>query len=132
VNDYDDRAGTLAMQTVCLSVPASSGHVRVARLTAAVVAERLSFDIEEIDDVLVAVDELTNAILQARPTSVIAFRFAPDNGAFVVDADATVLGEPQLSEIARQVLGIVVDEFELTETDGHAHFHVNKRAVAAA
>jgi hypothetical protein len=102
--------------------------VRVARLTAAVVAERLDFDVDAIDDVLVAVDELTNALVQARPTSEIMFRFAPHDREFVVDADASVVGHPALSELARQVLGAVVDHFELSERAGHAHFRATKHA----
>jgi len=130
--DYSgDRGGTLLAQPVCLSVPAARDHVRVARLTAAVVAERLDFDIEEIDDVLIAVDELTNAIIQARPTSEIEFRFRDEGGTFVADADATVAGAPSLAPLARQVLLAVVDDFELTERAGHAHFRLHKRAAAA-
>jgi serine/threonine-protein kinase RsbW len=125
-----DDGNTMLSQPVCLSVPASRSHVRVARLTAAVVAERLDFDIDAIDDVLVAVDELTNAIIQARPTSEIMFRFSPRDHELVVDADATVLGHPALSELARQVLGAVVDRFELSEQAGHAHFRANKSAQA--
>jgi hypothetical protein len=124
-----ESTSTLLSQPVCLSVPASRGHVRVARLTAAVVAERMDFDIDEIDDVLVAVDELTNAIIHARPTSEIQFRFSNHDGEFVVDAAASVSGEPALSLLARQVLGAVVDRFELTESHGRAHFRVQKRAL---
>ena len=123
-----DARGTLLSQPVCLSVPASRSHVRVARLTAAVVAERLDFDVDEIDDVLVAVDELTNAVIQAQPTSEIMFRFSPRDGEFVVDADATVVEQPELSRLARQVLGAVVDGFELSADAGHAHFRACKAA----
>jgi hypothetical protein len=121
-----DQGATLVSQPVCLSVPASRSHVRVARLTAAVVAERMDFDVDEIDDVLVAVDELTNAVIQARATSEIMFRFSPRGDQFVVDADATVVGRPELSPLARQVLGAVVDDFELSEESGHAHFRARK------
>lgn len=126
-----NRGGNLLERPVRLSVPAARDHVRVARLTAAVVAERLDFDIDEIDDVLVAVDELTNAIIQARPTSEIEFQFAEDGGAFVADADAEVAGTPTLGPLARQVLLAVVDDFELTERAGHAHFRLHKRVPAA-
>ena len=125
---YGDQRGALLSQPVCLSVPGSRSHVRVARLTAAVVAERLDFDVDDIDDVLVAVDELTNAIIQAQPTSEIMFRFSPRDGEFVVEADATVVGMPALTTLAFQVLGAVVDDFELSEHAGHAHFRASKRA----
>jgi hypothetical protein len=128
MSSIGEQRGTLLSQPVCLSVPASRSHVRVARLTAAVVAERLDFDIDQIDDVLVAVDELTNALIQAHPTSEIVFRFSPRDREFVVEADTTVTGEPALSPLARQVLGVVIDEFDLSVHDGHAHFLATKHA----
>jgi hypothetical protein len=127
MSSLGEHRGTLLSQPVCLSVPGSRSHVRVARLTAAVVAERLDFDVDAIDDVLIAVDELTNAVIHAQPTSEIMFRFSPRDDEFVVDADATVVGHPALSALAFQVLGVVVDDFELSEQSGHAHFHATKR-----
>jgi hypothetical protein len=116
-------------QPVRLAVPASRGHVRVARLTAAVVAERLDFDIDEIDDVLVAVDELTNALIHAQPTSEILFRFAREGDAFVAEGTAAVNAAPHLSTLARQVLGVVVDDFDLFTADHHAGFRITKRSA---
>ena len=128
MSSVSNQRGALLSQPVCLSVPASRSHVRVARLTAAVVAERLGFDIDEIDDVLVAVDELTNALIQAHPTSEIMFRFSPHDEEFVVDADAAVTGQPTLTKLALQVLGAVVDDFDLSARDGHASFRAAKHA----
>jgi len=124
-----EASGTLMSQPVCLSVPASRSHVRIARLTAAVVAERLDFDVDAIDDVLVAVDELTNAIVQAKPTSEIVFRFSPRDGEFVVDADATVAATPELGALASHVLAAVVDDYELSTDAGHAHFWARKHVT---
>jgi hypothetical protein len=59
------------------------------------------------------------------------FRFSPRDGEFVVDGDTTVVGEPALSELARQVLGAVIDDFELSVHDGHAHFRASKHARPA-
>jgi UPF0288 family protein (methanogenesis marker protein 3) len=121
-------SSTAVAPAVRLSVPASRAHVRVARLTAAVVAERLDFDIDEIDDTLVAVDELTNALIDSEPVSEIDFRFAHLDGAFVAEGSATVRRSPRLTELARQVLGVVVDGFELSDHAGLAHFRVTKRS----
>jgi hypothetical protein len=118
----------LLAQPVSLAVPATRGHVRVARLTAAVVAERLDFDVEEIDDVLVAIDELTNALLLANPVSDITFRFTHLGGVFVAEGNAVVVLTPLLSDLARQLLEVVVDRYELSAMDGLAHFRLSKRA----
>jgi hypothetical protein len=127
MNAFRDSSTALA-PAVRLSVPASRAHVRVARLTAAVVAERLDFDIDQIDDTLVAVDELTNALIDSEPISEIDFRFAHLDGAFVAEGSATVGQSPKLSELARQVLDVVVDDFELSDSAGLAHFRVTKRS----
>jgi hypothetical protein len=120
--------GTRFAQPVRLSVPASRGHVRVARLTAAVVAERLDFDIDEIDSILVAIDELTNALIGADPVSDIDFRFTNLRDVFVAEGTAIVLAPPHLSPLARQLLDVVADTFELYEVDGVARFRVTKRS----
>lgn len=130
MDPFGYNSNTALAPAVRLSVPASRAHVRVARLTAAVVAERLDFDIEEIDDTLVAIDELTNALIDARPTSEIDFRFAQVDGAFVAEGSATVGRATRLTDLAHQVLDIVVDRFELSERDGLAHFRVTKRSAA--
>jgi hypothetical protein len=124
------QGGSLLAQPVCLAVPASRSHVRVARLTAAVVAERLDFDIEEIDDVLVAIDELTNALILANPVSEITFRFTHIGGVFVAEGNATVTMAPRLSDLARQLLDAVVDTDELSAPDGAGRFSISKRSSA--
>ena len=130
--EHASHRGAILPQPVQLSVPASPAHVRVARLTAAVVAQRLDFDIEEIDEVLVAVDELTNALIQARPTSEIAFRFSHSGDMFVAEGTATVSRSLHLGNTARRFLDVVVDRFELTEIEGLAHFRITKRSAARA
>jgi hypothetical protein len=128
-NEFGD-SGTVVADGVRLTVPPSFDHVRVARLTAAAVAERLPFDVEDIDDVRVAVDELSSALIEAGPVSDIEFEFAQLRDVFVAEGSATVVMHPHLSELARHVLCIVVDGFELSETEGVAHFRATKRTPA--
>jgi serine/threonine-protein kinase RsbW len=131
MEDKLSRSGTVLANGVRLSVPASFEHVRVARLTAAAVAERLAFGVDDIDDVRVAVDELSSALIEAGPVSDIAFEFADRRDVFVAEATATVAARPHLNELARHVLGVVVDGFELSETGGHAYFRATKRPPAS-
>src|SRR6476646_9839512 len=113
---------------VVLSVNPSFEHVRVARHTAVAVAQGLPFEPEAIDDVRVAVDELSSALIEAGAASMIHFEFGHVRGVFVAEGSATVRTPPQLNEIALQLLGTVVDGFELSETEGQAHFRATKRA----
>jgi hypothetical protein len=50
---------------VRLSVPAALEYVRIVRLTGSGVASRLGFDIEEIENLRVAVDELASVAIEA-------------------------------------------------------------------
>jgi serine/threonine-protein kinase RsbW len=45
---------------VCLSIPTKSEYVSVARLTSSVIANNMGFDIEDIEDIKVAVGEACN------------------------------------------------------------------------
>lgn len=45
---------------ICLSIPTKSEYVSVARLTSSVVANNMGFDIEDIEDIKVAVGEACN------------------------------------------------------------------------
>jgi len=129
-DELGDNDTVVVAGGVRLSVPPSFEHVRVARLTAAAVAERLPFDVEDIDDVRVAVDELSSALIEAGPVSDIDFEFAQQRDVFVAEGSATVVMHPHLNELARHVLRIVVDRFELSENAGVAHFRATKRSPA--
>jgi serine/threonine-protein kinase RsbW len=45
---------------ISLELPAKSEYVSIARLTASVIANRIGFDVEEIEDIKVAVGEACN------------------------------------------------------------------------
>ena len=88
----------------------------------------MDFDIEEIDDVLIAIDELTNALIEAGPSSDIDFRFTQLRGLFIAVGNATVMEPVYVSDMARRLLSGAVDSFEVAEVDGVARFRLTKRA----
>src|SRR3954453_16726058 len=51
-------------EAVRLSVPASLEYVRIVRLTGSGVASRLGFDVEEIENLRVALDELASMAIE--------------------------------------------------------------------
>jgi hypothetical protein len=114
-------------ERISLSLPASGNHVRVARATAGAVATRSGFAAQDIEDVRIAVTELTGALVYAAPSSDVTFEFAAYRDAFVVEAHATVTRAPYLTDMAERVLGTVVDRFELWESGGIGHFRATKR-----
>jgi hypothetical protein len=129
MEDESGQSGTRVAEVVRLSVPGSLEYVRVVRLTAAAVAARLGFDVEEIEDLRVAVDELASVVIEAGSGADIALTFSNLGDTFVVEGSAPVDGEPVLDELTRQILGVVVDDFEIGAVDGVAHFRAAKRST---
>jgi hypothetical protein len=122
----------LSVEPVRLAVTSLPSQVGVIRLAAATVASDLDFDIEAIDDIRVAVDELVNALFEAGPRSPVIFEFATAEENFVIEGRASVSKHPRLSALANDVLGVVADGYDLTEADGHAWFQLRKRLVPVA
>jgi len=50
-----------------LTVPARSEHLRVLRLVAASVAASLELDVDQLDDLRIAIDELCGGLIARRP-----------------------------------------------------------------
>ena len=75
---------TSVAEVVRLSVPGSLEYVRVVRLTAAAVASRFRFDVEEIEDIRVAVDELASVVIEAGSGSEITLTFSNLGDTFAV------------------------------------------------
>jgi hypothetical protein len=119
---------TTTTQGVRLSVPPSFSNVRIARLTAAAVASSLPLDIDAIDDVLIAIDELSSALIEAGPLRDIDYTFTRSQGVFVACGTTTVTNHPQLNDLARGILDVAVDDFELSESNGRGHFRATKRS----
>jgi serine/threonine-protein kinase RsbW len=104
-----------------LSFPASARYLRVARLTASSLAADLGFDVDAIDDVRVAVDELCALLLDDDDTGPaprdesgrpIKVSFGLAGGAISARASREMATDapPTLDPIARELLAVVTDE----------------------
>jgi hypothetical protein len=120
---------TRVAEIVRLTVPGSLEYVRVVRLTAAAVASRFRFDVEEIEDIRVAVDELASVVIEAGNGGEIELSFSNLGETFTVEGSAPVEGQVVLDDLTRQILSVVVDDFDLTTADGVAHFRATKRST---
>jgi hypothetical protein len=125
--DDSGSADTRVADVVRLSFPGSLEYVRVARMTATAVGARLGFDVEEIEDLRVAVDELASVVIEAGEGAEVSVTFSDLGGSFVVEGRATVRTEPRLDDLTQQILRVVVDDFELSVNDGVAEFRATKR-----
>ena len=108
---------------VRLEVPAESGYLRVVRLTASAVGTVVGFDVDRIEDLRIAADELAGAAIAAAvPDATLVVAFRP--GVDAIGITGTVPGEgPVVVEpIAEQVLRAIVEDFVVEAGEGRVSF----------
>jgi serine/threonine-protein kinase RsbW len=88
---------------VQLDIPASGDLLTLARLTAATLAARSAFTVEEVEDLRLAVDELCLPLLRACSSGRLRLHYIGDDGA--VRIECTLVPDPDWrpSEASRSV-----------------------------
>ena len=122
------------MDTVSITVPATGEYLRVVRLVSAGVASRLAFTLEDIDDLKIAVDELTAWATGGRDTMGtldVDFLVHGDR----IEVRGRVLGGSHavragLSEFSQMIVDTVADATSLDRVDGIPTFTIVKRKTA--
>jgi hypothetical protein len=114
-----------------LAVPATPEFLRLARVTATGLASRLGFTFDEVEDLRLAIDELCYALIGSKGRKGnVELRYVVLGEALEVegvgDFEDTV-GEITLSELSERILTALVDEHDLTPTDGKPRFRLLKR-----
>ncbi len=111
-------------EPVELSIPVQSDLFLLARLTGATVASRAGFDVEEIDDLRLAVDELCVLIAGDRGAGCLNLTFITNGDAVEVicvrddsAADGGNADERRERELSIRILDALVDEHG-EESDG--------------
>ena len=119
-----------------LTIPADSKLLRLVRLVASGLASTAGFDIDELDDLRIAVDEAVTALLEGGDGSRIALQFTVEDRMVVMSsATPTGSGDPldaNRLEISTQILGAVCDEHDLDVVDGELRVRICRRAAARA
>lgn len=120
-----DQGGRRAVQ---LTIPAHSRMLRFARVTAATLAVDLSFTLEEIEDLRVAVDELAAAAIEGLDDSAsldLSFEIRDEN--LVVDGEVRGAGPaPELHPVAQELINMLADGYEFAQRDGSRVFRLVK------
>jgi serine/threonine-protein kinase RsbW len=116
-----------------LRFPADARHVRLARLVASGLAATAGFDVEEVADFRIAVDELCATLLETTDHSVaLSFRVRASGDVEVVGrttGPAPSPPDPLRMDLARQILDVVCDGYDLELDGGRAEFRLTKRAT---
>jgi serine/threonine-protein kinase RsbW len=109
---------------VRLTVPAALEYMRIVRLTASGIASRLGFDVDEIENLRVAVDELASTVVDAAAGGDLEISFSSANGQLHIDGRVGIASgrELELDDLSAQILNAVSSEYELRAEDGNAHF----------
>ncbi len=119
---------------VRLSVPAQSRYVRLVRLTAAAMADDAGFDVDGVEDVRIAVNELFALLVEGaeEPGTLIELSFANDGSSVTVSGHRPgggPIGGPE--DLALEILRVVVDEHAFDHGDGDRRFTLRKRLSAS-
>lgn len=123
--ETETDAGATTATEVRLAVPRSLEYVPLARVTVAAYAARLGFDIEEIEDGRIAVDELARILVEVGdgPTLDLSLR---GSGSRLAIAGRTTCpcdtADPQLDPITVQILGAIAHDYQITIEDGTVWF----------
>ncbi len=126
---------TVTGETIRLTVPAALEYVRIVRLTASGVASRLGFDVEEIEDLRVAVDELASLVVESANGGDLSVQFAVQDNALRIEGEAALAAgradNPRVDDLTAQILAAVVDEWDLSTTEESARFSCIRRVPTA-
>ena len=114
-----------------LSLPADARLVRLARLVASGVATAAGFDVEEVEDLRIAVDELCGALVEGSDGSSLHVRFELGVNEVEVVGSTQSSGLEQLDsqriDLSRQILQVVVDSHAVEANGGVMRVQLHKR-----
>ena len=117
---------------VRLALPLDSRFIRVARLVASGMGATAGFDVDGVEDLRIAVDELCSALFEVGTAPPIELNFALDQDEVIVTGRARVDGDgeldPERLKLSRQILDVACDEYSLSLDGGVARFAMRKRS----
>ena len=118
------QKATTRDQAVRLSLPAEREFIRLVRLAAAGIAANLGFDVDELDDVRVAVGELANLTLEVCKPETLEVVLSIAGGELRVEGSAPAAddGVLELDALTRQILDAFAESYSIEIVDGTVCF----------
>jgi hypothetical protein len=114
---------------VRLELPIESQYIRVARLVASGLGASAGLDVDAVDDLRIAVDELCAALFEVGGEKV-ELTFAVNDDHVEVtgrtETDAAAAFEPARLVLSRQILDVACDHYSLSLDGGLARFTMRK------
>jgi serine/threonine-protein kinase RsbW len=131
---YASGTSTDTMTTVRLVIPRALEYVPLARVTVAGYAARLGFDVDEIEDSRIAVDELARVLVETGSGETIELALHGSDQCLAIEgATACAAGapNPQLDPITAQILGAISQDYMTTVDGGEVRFRATLRGSAS-
>ena len=117
--------------SVDLSIPVQADLVVLARLTAATVAGRAGFGVEDIEDLRLAVEELCLSLVGSRDDGRLHLAYQYEDDTITVRCWYEVAGpggqESGEEDLSFRILDALVDEHGRQTRDGHPSAWLSKR-----
>jgi serine/threonine-protein kinase RsbW len=118
-------------EEVRLTMPARPDLLRVARLTAAGLANRVGFNVDEVEDVKIALDELCFSLVgNGTGVGTLDLRFVLEPGVMVIEgagpAEGTQDRDEDTTEFAALLLAALVDEHQISRDGEELRFRLVK------
>lgn len=125
----DAAADRAATHTVKLELPCDPQYVRVARLAAAGVAVPAGFSVDDVEDLTIAVDELSSTLVEAgRPDGEVVLVLTVADGSIAVEGHTTLSGPYRVNRdrprLSREILTAVAHEHEVHDRAGVLRFRL--------
>lgn len=121
-----------------LTIPVRSDLLILARLTAAAMAARAEFGIEDIEDLRLVVEELCISVIGAMTSGTLHLRFNETDGAITVgcslsgEGDDDGRGETEPDELSLRIIEALVDEYGEDTVGGRRQAWIRKHRSRVA
>ncbi len=99
---------------VVVTFPAQSGYLSLCRVNASAVGSMLDFDVDELDELRLAVTEAVNWLLDgADPAGTLSLTLGTSGRSLLFDASCPSLGDgsSELDDLASAIMGATVRDF---------------------
>jgi hypothetical protein len=117
---------------VRLEIPIDTRYVRIVRLVARGVGASMDFDVEDVDDLRIAVEELCAAMFEVSAGPVLELDFEIGDGRVDVqgrtNAAPTASLDAERFALSEQILNVASDGYDLKVDGGIARFCLRKFA----
>ncbi len=120
---------TQTEDALTLAFPARSGYLRVCRITTTTFAAGQGFDVDQLDDLRLAVDEAVTWLMsdeEAGGEVRLALQVA--GSALIIRGDRTSddLPDRAIDDLVHAILGATLDSYELESEDGRRSIRLEK------